>query len=481
MIKKIIFGLAAVATLASCNGDYDDWASPQANQEKDAAEKFVMAVQPTVSSIDFETETAENIQLFSSNLAEGQTESFNVTLSGADNGVSAAITATPEGYVAAADLQGAVATVYGKAPVERAFNVTVGANVKVTTENGSVQVDREGAPFQLSVKLVAPYISEHYYIVGAPSVWTPNDKSLPFTHSGGNVYDNPEFTVTFPISATEDVWFAIGDDKVADENDWNSLYGCVEGNGNNGLEGKLARRSELSDDGSFKIPAGSGKYAKMTINMMDCTYKIEYLNDPELFMTGSNYNWGTGDGAWLPFTPVYDTTDQFWRVVYLDKDEQIKFAPQAAWGNDFGGSATIADEAGSGLVSDAGGSNLVAGHAGWYILYVTTSATPVVKVLPANVYLVGNTVGSWDVPNPAALFTVPDTRDGEFVSPAFAATDEVRICVKLDDAIDWWKSEFIVLNDKIEYRGKGGDQTRHTGQAGERCYLNFTAGTGSYK
>lgn len=82
MIKKIIFGLATVAALASCNGDYDDWASPQANPQKDAAEKFVMTVQPAVSSIDFETEAAESIQLFSTNLAEGQTEAFNVTLTG---------------------------------------------------------------------------------------------------------------------------------------------------------------------------------------------------------------------------------------------------------------------------------------------------------------------------------------------------------------------------------------------------------------
>lgn len=42
MKKNILYSLAVMAslTLASCNGDYDDWASPQTNSPEEAAAKY---------------------------------------------------------------------------------------------------------------------------------------------------------------------------------------------------------------------------------------------------------------------------------------------------------------------------------------------------------------------------------------------------------------------------------------------------------
>ena len=97
-----------------------------------------------------------------------------------------------------------------------------------------------------------------------------------------------------------------------------------------------------------------------------------------------------------------------------------------------------------------------------------------------DVYLIGNTAGSWNV-EAANLFSVPASKDGEFVSPAFVAEDEIRVCVHPKESVDWWRMEFIVLDGKIDYRGNGPDQARVKGQAGQRLYLNFTNGTGSVK
>lgn len=72
-------------------------------------------------------------------------------------------------------------------------------------------------------------------------------------------------------------------------------------------------------------------------------------------------------------------------------------------------------------------------------------------------------------------FTVPTGKDGEFVSPAFGAADEVRMCVNFG-GYDWWKTEFIVLDGKIVYRGSGNDQERVKVAAGQKAYLNFTDG-----
>ena len=69
-----------------------------------------------------------------------------------------------------------------------------------------------------------------------------------------------------------------------------------------------------------------------------------------------------------------------------------------------------------------------------------------------------------------------------FVSPAIGnavsggpsgSDPGVRICVKIPNA-DWWKSEFIVYDKKIAYRGNGGDQTpRVAGAVGREGLLEL--------
>ena len=166
-------------------------------------------------------------------------------------------------------------------------------------------------------------------------------------------------------------------------------------------------------------------------------------------------------------------------MVYLAEGEQFKFAPQAGWGNDFGYTGTtINDVAGAGIISSADG-NLVAGKAGWYLLHVTNGTDRVFEVLEPNVYLIGDAAGEWNI-DASHKFTVPATKDGEFVSPAFAKDAELRMCVSIDPD-GWWKTEFIVANGKIDYRGKGGDQARLNVSAGQKAYLNFTTGAAEVK
>lgn len=136
-------------------------------------------------------------------------------------------------------------------------------------------------------------------------------------------------------------------------------------------------------------------------------------------------------------------------------------------------------------MSDDGG-NIKVGKARWYILTVTTNRSSdgsayvhKVDFFTPDIYVIGNTVGTWDVPN-TFKFVPPANGTGEFVSPAFTGADELRMCIKLKD-IDWWKTEFIILNGKIEYRGNGGDQARVKVAVGQKAYLKFSDGTGSIK
>ena len=238
----------------------------------------------------------------------------------------------------------------------------------------------------------------------------------------------------------------------------------------------------------------------ITLNKVYLVFSLPPVKTPEkLFLVG-NFNKWSWDSA-LEMTPVHSSPHIFWHLVYIDGQGEsagIKFNSEKAWnGNDIGFDKiriNPASEKGSDIISVKG--NIGSSKAGWYLMIVecTVEGRDVkynVSFNNPNVYLQGLCTASagWDL-IPENLFTVPTTADGEFVSPAIGNTvsggptnDDpgVRICVKIPDT-DWWKSEFIIYDKKIAYRGTGGDQTpRVAGTAGQKVYLNFTNETGEIK
>ena len=238
-----------------------------------------------------------------------------------------------------------------------------------------------------------------------------------------------------------------------------------------------------------RVKATLPNVASLHSNVVEFTVIPKYVKLPpkitDCYLTGSEYGWG---GTWKSLTPVKGTTGKqgkgvptFWMMAYFKAGEEFKFAPKPAWENDFGAAnATINDHAGA-SPSDAGG-NIKVGKAGWYLVVVTNNGeNRTVSFEKPEVYLQGATNGGdWSC-KAENRFTIPTTADGEFVSPAFVQSGEIRMCVKLKD-FDWWKSEFIVNKaGDIVYRGEGNDPEKITVTAGQRCYLNFSTGKGSYK
>ena len=447
----------ATALFSSCKGDYDDWADPQGYPQEEA--KNVAFTVTPASAIDMATVDADSISLFTASIDSKDpmsVVSYTVELGKADesgNVVSKQeITASATGKVAKADLVSAVESLYGKAPEQRTMQTVVVASLK---QNGQAFYAKSNQ-VQTLVTLVKPNISSAYYLVGDMLGWD-SSSMIKFTHSDNNVYDDPVFKISFETTADNQYWKIIPQENVDGEFWANPGVVGPSVDGDDSMSGSLVN----DGCGAGKIPT-AGKYI-MTINMMDYTYTIEAA-PTELYMTGSEYGWSD----WRQLVPIYGTDDQFWTVVYLAEGEQFKFAPQAGWGNDFGYTGTtINDVAGAGIISSADG-NLVAGKAGWYLLHVTNGTDRVFEVLEPNVYLIGDAAGEWNI-DASHKFTVPATKDGEFVSPAFAKDAELRMCVSIDPD-GWWKTEFIVANGKIDYRGKGGDQARLNVSAGQKAY-----------
>ena len=291
MIKKILSLIAFVASVAACTDDYKDWTSPQAVPQP-AQVAFGDGSVSTVGVIDFNSVTAELVKVCNITAPTATNDTYKpfytITLGGED-----AYEIALDGTMSAVDLQNFVVNKFGRRPVERDIDATV--NMWLTNGGTTVKTATSGV-FQIKVIPQAPQISENYYIVGGPNDWAGSaaSKELKFTHSGKDVYEDPVFTVVFN-APDGDCWFAIGDDEacdaIANDNDWSKLFGTKKGNGNTDPEGVLDRRYNLSDDGSFCVPAGN-KLIKVTINMMDYTYKIEGLNIADsYYLIGGPGNW----------------------------------------------------------------------------------------------------------------------------------------------------------------------------------------------
>ena len=464
MKKSLIYGMVlATALMSSCKGDYDDWAAPQGYDAEEAQNVSLTA--SNGATIDMNNVTGETVNLFSTTFEapEGFTViGYELEVGATEEDVDV-LPSDANGSIAATDLVSLVESIYGKAPIERTLKAA-----------STIYLSKDGESFyahsnfvDVKVTLITPDISQNYYLVGDFCGWD-EASMLKFSHSDVNIYDDPVFTIKFTTTEANQYWKIIPQKNIDNGEFWaNPGVVGVAVDGDASMSGFLV--TENAQAGKIEEP---GKYI-MTIDMMAGTYSI--TKQPlELYMTGSNYGWGA---TWLPMTPCYGSDVDFWTIIYLHEGEQFKFAPQAGWGDDFGGQATVNDVAGANITVD--GTNLVAGKAGWYLLYIHNGSERTFTVLQPNVYLIGDTAGEWNVAD-SHKFTVPTTEDGVFESPAFANDAELRMCVSIE-GFDWWKTEFIILGGDIAYRGRGGDQERVAVKAGQKAYLNFAKGTGEIK
>ena len=229
----------------------------------------------------------------------------------------------------------------------------------------------------------------------------------------------------------------------------------------------------------------------VSLNNIHLLFSLPPVNLPSnVYVVGNFCDW-KWDNC-FDMVQVYGTDNTFWRLVYID-DSGIKLNSAAAWNGSEVGYAgiTVSGDCKDDIIDNGG--NIASKNPGWYLVIVTTSVVNReihydVQFNKPTIWLIGPAAGSSDYAQEAEgwSFTVPTTKDGDFVSPAFAGSvpggdgDGVRMYVKVPGH-DWWHSEFVVLSDKIEYRATGGDQARVAGSAGQKVYLNFSKGTGEIK
>lgn len=204
----------------------------------------------------------------------------------------------------------------------------------------------------------------------------------------------------------------------------------------------------------------------------------------EMYLVGSTI--GTAWSTWQPMVKVGGMDGEFWALAYMDA---FKFGKYEQDWLGYSNIVSFNDQAGANPT--AAGENNIKVNAGWYVVAIRAEVKGndyayTMTFYPPNVYLFGAATGNtWDYTD-EWKFTVPETADGEFVSPAFAAEGELRICIKAE--YDWWRYEFTLKDGTtIFYREDNavnsgwtdlGAEYSVVGKVGQKVYMDFAKGTG---
>lgn len=175
-----------------------------------------------------------------------------------------------------------------------------------------------------------------------------------------------------------------------------------------------------------------------------------------LFLIGSSIQ--TPWQSWKPIPKVYGLEGNYYGVIYLPAGGEFKWGTE---NNDYRGInrlKEINDEAGA-EISAGEEQNIKVANAGWYTLHFKGKITEDKKnidwtltVYKTQVYLIGACIGqsTWGFADDTAL-EAPADQNGEWVSPAFTASTELRAAVKVG-SIDWYRTEFTIHNGEVFWR-----------------------------
>lgn len=205
-----------------------------------------------------------------------------------------------------------------------------------------------------------------------------------------------------------------------------------------------------------------------------------------LFLIGSSIQ--TPWQSWKPIPKVYGLEGNYYGVIYLPAGGEFKWGTE---NNDYRGInrlKEINDEAGA-EISAGEEQNIKVANAGWYTLHFKGKITEDKKnidwtltVYKTQVYLIGACIGqsTWGFADDTAL-EAPADQNGEWVSPAFTASTELRVSVKVG-SIDWYYTEFTIHNGEVFWRKydmpnnwaetMGADYSVTTAP-GKKLYINF--------
>ena len=380
MKKVSLYIMALLSTaLASCNQDFETIFSPQTNPQESLLQTSDVSVTnntpATINLADYISEdgTAKAIPIGLASVKEGAMPDNTFlkaevefskdadfansivldanSLDGEDQ-ISVSSLLLQEAYFNEVTRNPATTDLFIRTTLYTVTNGTSEAVVGNPNENYYAESKVKFTP------LNKIQISPAYYVIGAAAGWsTDGARTQKFNHSGADVYEDPIFSIIVE-SGGDDCWFAIGDDaalEAIDGGDWTKLFGTK--GASEDLTGTMDYRYNLGGDHSFHVTGA--KKIRITLNMMEYSYKIEPVNIAEnYYLIGGPGDWNAESAMTMPFshsnkdvfddpvfTYTFDGGKEMW-FAFGDK-EAIDAVAEGTWNKLFGTTGASEDLTGS--------------------------------------------------------------------------------------------------------------------------------------
>lgn len=292
--------MTLLMSMASCNGDFTDWANPQTNPQEEKV-VFGDGSVTAVDLIDF------------ANIADDQTEVqvCQITAPTASDtayksqytiklGANETYTISADGKMATADLKSYVEKYFGKASTEHSISATL----TFCQTNGIYTFKKTSDEFEVKAKLAVPEFSAYFYEIGSESNWKDSHALYGASYDGkyqGFYYLNGDFK--FKPNA----------------DNWDNDYECAG-------EGKIA---DIKDGKNCPDP-GAGFY-QIDVNLAAGTYALTEVKS--ITCVGNHNGWKEGDAN---CHMTYNTVAGCWELTTALKDG-FKFAMNDTWDTSWGG------------------------------------------------------------------------------------------------------------------------------------------------
>lgn len=379
MKKTLLYSLAAMASLAlaSCAGDYDDWANPQANEQEASAAKYGVTF---ANGSEAEGSMADEdgiINLVTVNSSDANVSGF--TLKDLKvNGV--AINGTMIGnsvQVSASELEKLVCD-QNKSRASVARDLKVETQVSINLASGdAVSITTKGKTTGKFTPTATPPLDEKgYYMLGQVNgnEW---DATSPvwMTKMSDGVY---QLKVT---TEKDKNYFKFYEGSKWDESgNWDVINKGVMGCEKDGCEdasGTIYYTGDSWGTPQSMVIAGAGTWI-VTLDMNNLSYSV---GKPVLYMAGDANGWKQID--------VLNSEDgvNFKGYMYLNQNG-FKFCSQPNWdGTNYGADFDTAPDAGNIVIAE---------EAGFYQVDVDLSAKTY-TLTPFTIGIIGNaTPKGWD-------------------------------------------------------------------------------------
>lgn len=346
MKKTLLYSLAAMASLAlaSCAGDYDDWANPQANEQEASAAEYGVTF---ANGSEAEGSMADEdgiINLVTVNSTDANVTGFTLK-DFKVNGV--AVNGTMVGnnvQVSASELEKIVCEQNkSRASVARDLNVETQVSINLASGD-AVSITNKGETTGKFTPTATPQLDEKgYYMLGQVNGNEWDAKSPVWMNKiSDGVYQ-------LKVTTTADKnWFKFYAGSNFVSNDWDSInkgaLGCKE-NGSEEAFGYILYNGDSWGELQTPVIPGAGTWI-VTLDMNNLTYTV---GKPVLYMAGDANGWNQID--YLSGEDGVNYTG----FMYLNQNG-FKFCTQQNWdGTNYGADFNTAGDAADIKMTEAAG------------------------------------------------------------------------------------------------------------------------------